>query len=84
MFQKGDRGDGRFYLAYISLSSKANLHLAKVQHPAISRKLLSAVTKTVITLVNNYKTFYVIHIPYNGLVMQYVIQQTALSVLNSR
>lgn len=57
MFQKSGRGDGRFYMACIRLSSKANLKLAKVQHPNISRKLLSAVTKTVITLVNNYKTF---------------------------
>jgi len=71
-------------MACISLSSKANLKLAKVQHPNISKNLLRAVTKTVITLVNNYKTFNVIHIPYNGLVMQHFIQQTAISILNNR
>jgi len=74
LFQKSGRGDGRFYMACISLSSKAYLNLAKVQHPNITRKLLSAVTKTVITLVNNYKTFNVTHIPYKRLVMQHLVQ----------
>lgn len=45
------------------------------------QETLSEVTKTVITLVNNYKTLNVIHIPYNGLVMQYFIQRTTLSIL---